>query len=125
MVVADGGGMVDGTAVGMAAGTEAGGTAVGGTAAIGIVGAGGPVMVGVGGAGVDGIPTGLGVNTPTVITEVTTATAVATANHPAPKTKPRRFNQGLRTSVSIMALSTAKSVQKPKVPSKLSRPIAV
>lgn len=121
---------VDGTAVGTAvgmeagtAGTAAGGTAVGGMEAIGIVGAGGLATVGAGGAGAGGIPTRLGVNIPMVTT--TAATAAATAILPALKTKPPQFNQGLLTSVSITARSTAKLVQGQKVRSKLSRPTTV
>ena len=112
-----------GTAVGMevgtAAGMEAGGMAVGGMEAIGIVGVGGPATAGDGGAGAVGIPTRLGVNILTAIT------AVATASHPVPKTKPQRFNQGLLISVSITGRSTAKSAQRQKAPSKLSRPNTV
>ena len=110
---------VDGTAVGMeagTAGTAAGGTAVGGMEAIGIVGAGGLATVG---AGAGGIPTRLGVNIPMV------TPAGAKTILPALKTKPQQFNQGLLTSVSITARSTAKLVQGQKVRSKLSRPTTV
>src|ERR1700751_2815348 len=109
--------MVAGTAG--TAGTTAGGTAVGGMEAIGIVGAGGLATVGAGGAGAGGIPTRLGVNIPMV------TTTAATAILPALKTKPQKFNQGLLTSVSITARSTAKLVRGQKVRSKLSRPTTV
>lgn len=90
--------------VGTEAGMAAGGTAVIGMEEIGIVGAGGPAMAGVGGERAAGIPTGLGVN---IRTDITPAAMAVTASLPVLKTKPQRFNPGLRTSASIMAPSTA------------------
>jgi len=116
---------VVGMEAGTAVGTAAGGTAVGGMEAIGIVGVGGPASAGVGGAGAVGIPTRLGVNILMVTTAVTTATAAAMASLLALKTKPQRFNQGSLISASITARSTAKLVQRQKVPSKLSKPSTV
>jgi hypothetical protein len=103
----------------MEAGTgAAGGTAVGTMEAIGIVGVGGLATAGVGGAGAAGIPTRPGVNTHMVTTPAATAILLA------PKMKPQRFNQGLLTSASITARSTAKLVRRQKVRLKLSRPAA-
>lgn len=103
--------MVAGTAVGTAdgaAGMVVGGMAAGRMAAIGIVGAGGPVMAGVGGVGAVGILIRLGVNIRTVTTPVAmtpVAMVILRAVIRVRAKKPQRFNPDSLTSVFTMVRS--------------------